>query len=563
MRLEIASRLKRQATRSFCFPCGDVEMMRRRMSGDSKMRGTIATARAMAGTSGASLNHLRLSAGEMGAAIFDRPQTVLFIIIVALFIGLRLWQLTSFGLFGDETFTVNVSTSNWGELIDKVVADIVHPPLFYILLKVWILIGGQSELWLKLLPCLTSIVAIAPFFLLCRELRLAPAAVNLALALMAVNAYLVYHAQDLRMYSLVMMFTLTSLWLFARLFNSPHSSLNLHACLMIANLLLVYTHYYGWLIVGVEFLFLLLWGRGKLKAFSLALIALLASFSPWAYAVSQAAVKKGGLAGNLGWNRPPDFEHFTVYFAMLAGGLEERWKYFGAYLDRMVSIFPKVAFLFALPVLLWCWHALAGTKTKGKSQSITFWWLAMLSFLPAVIAFWASQVSPQSIWAARYLIISAPPFMMLLAIACMKLGLNWLRSSIAILLFGWCALSGIVQMSHRDMVAYQPIVRRLIASESGQPIAKIYTDNYNMASTFNFYLERVNDKKINAVWVNDYAEAVGDSFRVAFMKYAPEAQEEIEAVFKNRGYETREEMKVEAFTYEVVLLVVERPQTVH
>jgi hypothetical protein len=84
-----------------------------------------------------------------------------------------------------------------------------------------------------------------------------------------------------------------------------------------------------------------------------------------------------------------------------------------------------------------------------------------------------------------------------------------------------------------------------------------------MASTFNFYLERVNDKKINAVWVNDYAEAVGDSFRVAFMKYAPEAQEEIEAVFKNRGYETREEMKVEAFTYEVVLLVVERPQTVH
>ncbi|MFP5263471.1 MAG: hypothetical protein ACLGJB_16330, partial [Blastocatellia bacterium] len=342
------------------------------------------------------------------------------------------------------------------------------------------------------------------------------------------------------------------------LLNSAAPTPAAHAALLAANLLLVYTHYYGWLVVGVEFLALLLWGRTKLPAFCFAVAALAACFIPWAYAASQAAIKKGGLAGNLGWNRPPDFEHFSSYFVMLAGGLEERWKYFGATFDRMVSVFPKLALLFSFPVLAWGWQAVR--SARGKSQSVTLWWLAMLSFLPAVISFWASQALPQSIWAPRYLIISAPPFMMMLAIACMKLDPSWLRLTIALLLFGWCALSGAVQMTHRDMVAYEPIVQRLAGLEAaGGGFTKIYTDNYNIASTLNFYLERTDGKGLRAAWVNDYAEAEGDRFRVAFMKYAPEAQEEVEGAFKSRGYEVSEEFKVEAFTYEVVLLRVERP----
>jgi uncharacterized membrane protein len=529
---------------------------------ESNLSGTIAPEQATPGAFDAASPDAMLSVDEAGAAAFNRPRTILFILILALFVGARLWQLTSFGFFGDETFTIDVASSSWGDLIDKVVADIVHPPLFYMCLKVWILLGGQSELWMKLLPCLTSIAAIVPFFYLCGELKMKPASINLALALMAVNAYLVYHAQDLRMYSLLVLLSLASMWLFARYSNSPGAGAKIQAALFAVNLLLVYTHYYGWLIVGIEFLFLLIWGRRKLRAFSFALALLVACFTPWAYAVAQAAIKKGGLAGNLGWNRPPDFENFTLYFATLAGGLEERLKYFGVNFDRMVSVFPKLALLFALPVMSWGWHALG--KARRKSQSITFWWLAMLSFLPAVISFCASHALPQSIWAVRYLIISAPPFMMLLAIACMKLDYKWLRTAIALLLFGWSALSGFVQMRHRDMVAYEPVVYRLIESESAHPAAaKIYTDNYNMASTFNFYLGKANDKKLQAAWVNDYAEAEGDKFWVAFMSYAPETREEIESGFKNRGYEVSEGFKVEAFTYEVVLLSAERPRASH
>src|SRR5215212_9707772 len=95
---------------------------------DSKLSGTVGTTEARQGTPDAGPTRARLSLNEACAVGFNTPQVILSVLVAALFIGVRLWQLTSFGLFGDETFTVNVAASAWGELIDKVIADIVHPP---------------------------------------------------------------------------------------------------------------------------------------------------------------------------------------------------------------------------------------------------------------------------------------------------------------------------------------------------------------------------------------------------------------------------------------------------
>jgi uncharacterized membrane protein len=86
-----------------------------------------------------------------------------------------------------------------------------------LLLKIWIAIGGESLLWLKLLPVTVAVASILPLLLLCRELNLSAIETNTALFLIAVNAYLIQNAQELRMYSLLTFFTLSSLWLFVRL----------------------------------------------------------------------------------------------------------------------------------------------------------------------------------------------------------------------------------------------------------------------------------------------------------------------------------------------------------
>src|SRR5687768_6023869 len=138
---------------------------------------------------------------------FARQTSLLwFALICALFIGARLWRLTSSCLWVDEIFSVHAARHTWSDLFYFVAADIIHPPLFYVLLKLWITFGGESVRWLRILPALIGIASIIPFTLLCRELKLKPAEVNLALLLLAVNGYLIKYAQEVRMYSLLFLF---------------------------------------------------------------------------------------------------------------------------------------------------------------------------------------------------------------------------------------------------------------------------------------------------------------------------------------------------------------------
>src|SRR5262245_14070813 len=132
---------------------------------------------------------------------FTTRTTILFILALAVYVVARLWRLTSYGLFGDEIFSFQLASDTWGGLLHSAITDVVHPPLFYMLLKVWIMIGGNSLLWLKLFPVCFSVAAIVPLVLLGRELQLSAAVITLALWLMAVNEFLVNFSQELRMYS--------------------------------------------------------------------------------------------------------------------------------------------------------------------------------------------------------------------------------------------------------------------------------------------------------------------------------------------------------------------------
>jgi uncharacterized membrane protein len=132
----------------------------------------------------------------------------IFVLVVVLFLALRFWKLTSFSLWGGEAFSMNGAKQSWVGMFSYVIADIVHPPLFYILLKLWIGIGGESLLWLKLLPVFTGVGLAVPFYLLCRELDLQWREMSLALFQAAVNGYLIHYAQELRMYSLFTFFSM-------------------------------------------------------------------------------------------------------------------------------------------------------------------------------------------------------------------------------------------------------------------------------------------------------------------------------------------------------------------
>src|ERR1043165_6256106 len=251
-----------------------------------------------------------------------RTQLVLTALLVALYAAARLRGLTATCLWFDEIFSVHAARHTWGRLWSFAAADLIHPPLFYALLKLWASSGGDSLLWLRLFPALTSLLALAPSSRLARELRLARAETNAALLLMAANGYLIKYAQELRMYSLLLLLALASLWLFARLLNSEPSSPKLSAApklflaLGFVNLLLVYTHYYGWLVVACEAAFLLFKGRRKLVPFMLTVAALALLFAPWVAACVRASGEGGGLSQNVGWIARPRAADLAEAFAL-------------------------------------------------------------------------------------------------------------------------------------------------------------------------------------------------------------------------------------------------------
>src|SRR5437763_15208276 len=243
------------------------------------------------------------------------PQSA--IALTALYVAARLWRLTASCLGFDEIFSVHAARHTWGGLWRFAAADLIHPPLFYALLKIWTAAGGDSLLWLRLFPALTSVLALVPFLLLARELRLGAAATDVALLLMAADGYLIKYAQEVRMYSLLLLLTLLSLWLLAKLLNAESVTRGLLLAHAFVNLLLVYTHYYGWLVVACEVAFLLFRDRRRLRAVLPASVALSVRFIPWVAACARASAEGGGLAQNIGWIARPGARDLWQFFALL------------------------------------------------------------------------------------------------------------------------------------------------------------------------------------------------------------------------------------------------------
>jgi len=339
---------------------------------------------------------------------------IIFVLTGITFVVLRFWKIDSFSLWGGEAFTMIGVKQSWSGMFSYVIADIVHPPLFYILLKLWIALGGESVLWLKLFPVLSSIVILVPFYLLCRELGFDLPETSLALFLAAINGYLIHYAQELRMYSLFTFLAMCSFWLFMRFFKSTGGTITELLWLTLVNLPLIYSHYYGWLVVGMEFLFLLIWQRQKLLTFGLSMLVLVLALLPWAYPVIQEARSIGGLERNLGWIPKPGIIDLLNFYSTLNGPIGSRYV-------KAVGLL-----LFGLPVVFWLWKIVrSGFKAKYH-DAVLFSWLALLSFLPVITIFLVSHRLEQAEWIDRYFIFISIPYLMLVAAAVYQLERKWM-----------------------------------------------------------------------------------------------------------------------------------------
>jgi hypothetical protein len=292
-----------------------------------------------------------------------------------------------------------------------------------------------------------ALLSIVPTYLLCRELGVRLPAANLAVFLAAVNPFLIRNGQGLRMYSMLLLLGMWSLWLVFRFCRTaPGSSRGPLVALTCVNLLMVYTHYLGWILIALEGAVVIAEARPKVGAFLVSTLCVGAGFAPWAAFVAIRSRPSVGLAEDvrqhLRWIERPDWRDVVSYFARLNGAFREGLG------SAKVKVLVGFA-LFDLPLVLAFRNRarIAGidaADAPSRRGSRALAWLAFFTAVPVAIALVVSHLLPFSIFGPRYLILSSIPYLILCAVGLVSVQPKVLRSVAIAAAMGW-AVFGFVE----------------------------------------------------------------------------------------------------------------------
>ena len=143
------------------------------------------------------------------------PRLLLPILILLLATGLRFYQLDAQSFWNDEGNSARLSERSLDLIIEGTASDI-HPPLYYLLLRGWRELVGESEFGLRSLSAFAGVLTVAGVMGLASVVgkRLTVngkrLTVGVAGLVTAVSPPLIYYSQEARMYSLLAMWTVLS-----------------------------------------------------------------------------------------------------------------------------------------------------------------------------------------------------------------------------------------------------------------------------------------------------------------------------------------------------------------
>lgn len=162
-------------------------------------------------------------------------------VVLLLFSGLALGNITRWSIWFDEAFSAYLMRFNLAELTRFTALD-VHPPLYYWLLKGWTTLFGTSELAFRSMSVVFALVALIGGYMLVRQLFNRHAALW-AISIAALSPLLLRYADEARMYTLVAAIVLWASYLLVRLqARSSRWGWALYGILLAAGM---YTHYYA------------------------------------------------------------------------------------------------------------------------------------------------------------------------------------------------------------------------------------------------------------------------------------------------------------------------------
>ena len=155
---------------------------------------------------------------------------------------LRFYNNTAVALWHDEAFSaLYISKYGWGEMMHRIILD-VHPPLYYLVLRIWSYVFGHSLLSLRALSIILGVLTVWAAYKLVKQAFKDENWALLAALLVAINPFQVQYALEARMYTLGTFLVLYSSYLLLKALESGNKK---HWILYgISVAAAAYTHYF-------------------------------------------------------------------------------------------------------------------------------------------------------------------------------------------------------------------------------------------------------------------------------------------------------------------------------
>src|SRR4051794_4639470 len=186
------------------------------------------------------------------------PTVPLLLVVATVGAGVLLRLYTRSDLWLDEALTVNTARLPLGAMFEQLRHD-GHPPLYYLLLHVWMKAFGEGDEAVRSLSALCSVATLPLAWLAGRRFGGRPTAVALVV-LLATNPFAIRYATEARMYALVTLLVVAG-WLSIQAALDRGSPVALVGVASTTGLLLL-THYWSFYLVAAVAL-ALVWHRWR------------------------------------------------------------------------------------------------------------------------------------------------------------------------------------------------------------------------------------------------------------------------------------------------------------
>jgi uncharacterized membrane protein len=306
-------------------------------------------------------------------------------------LALRLFGLGRQGLWFDEAYSIFVAKLPFSFSFEVLVADGVHPPLYYLVQRIALPLG-EGEAAVRMPAMLFGLLAIPLMFML-GNLLAGERSGLIAATLTALSPFHIWYSQEARMYSALMLLSILCMFAYVRLL-SPDRSRGIEAIFVAVSGLAYLTHYFALFLPLVQLAYIGLNFKRQhgllARWFALQVLAAipLLLWIYWIYQQPQAVF-------GIGWIEIPrlvDLWYTLVNFSVGFVNQADPLRWLGALFFGLLAIYG----------------ARSPWRIDSATSLVVLWVL-----LPLVFTFLFSLRRP--VYVDRFLIVSLPAFVLLMA----------------------------------------------------------------------------------------------------------------------------------------------------